>query len=61
MVTVKFIEDFANKVIDDTMVVDGQLASKLIADGVAELVVDQSEAVTRTVLSKKRVSNEYNR
>lgn len=55
MVTVKFIEDFANKVIDDTMVVDGQLASKLIADGVAELVVDQSEAVTRTVLSKKRV------
>lgn len=55
MVTVKFIEDFANKVVDDTMVVDEQLASQLIADGVAELAIDQSEAVTKTVLSKKKV------
>lgn len=56
MVTVKFIEDFANKLIDDTMVVDEQLASQLIKDGVAELDIDQSEAVTKTVLSKKRVN-----
>ena len=56
MVTVKFIEDFANKLVDDTMVVDEQLASQLIKEGVAELDVDQSEAIAKTVLSKKRVN-----
>ena len=54
MVTVKFTEDFANKLIDDEMVVDTQLASQLIAEGVAVLAVDQSEPVTKTVLSKKK-------
>jgi len=56
MVGVKFIEDFANKVVDDRIVVDGQLASQLIAEGVAILDPVQTEAVTATVLSKKRTN-----
>jgi len=56
MVGVKFIEDFANKVVDDRIVCDGQLASQLIAEGVAILDPVQTEAVAATVLSKKRQS-----
>jgi hypothetical protein len=55
MVGVKFIEDFANKVVDDRIVVDGQLASQLIAEGVAILDPVQTEAVAATILSKKKV------
>jgi hypothetical protein len=54
MVGVEFTANFANKVIGDKIVVDGQLASQLIAEGVAILDVDQSAAVTKTILSKKR-------
>ncbi len=55
MIGIKFIEDFANKVVDDRIVVDGQLASQLIAEGVAILDPVQTESVAATVLSKKRV------
>ncbi len=55
MVGIKFIEDFANKVVDDRIVVDGQLASQLIAEGVAILDPVQTEAIAATIPSKKRV------
>lgn len=54
MVGVKFIADFANKVIDDRIVVDEQLASQLISEGVAIIDPVQTEAIAATVLSKKR-------
>lgn len=56
MVGVEFTANFANKVIGDKIVVDGQLASQLIAEGVAILDVDQSGAVAKTILSKKRAN-----
>ncbi len=56
MVGVEFTANFANKVIGDKIVVDGQLASQLIAEGVAILDADQSGAVAKTILSKKRAN-----
>ena len=54
MVTVKFTENFANKLINDEMVVDTQLASQLIVEGVAVLAGDQTGEVAKTVLSKNK-------
>ena len=54
MVAVKFIADFADKVIDDVFICDGQLASQLISEGVAELAEDQTGATAKTIKSKKR-------
>lgn len=54
MVGVEFTANFANKVIGDKIVVDGQLASQLIKEGVAILDANQSGAVAKTILSKKR-------
>jgi hypothetical protein len=54
MVGVEFTANFANKVIGDKIVVDGQLASQLIAEGVAILDASQTAAIAKTILSKKR-------
>ena len=51
MVRIKFIASFANKVIGDKILVDGQLASQLISEGVAVLDPVKSEAAT--ILSNK--------
>jgi hypothetical protein len=53
---VVFTADFANKVIGDKIVVDGMLARQLIDEGVAILDPDQSGAVAKTILSKKRAN-----
>lgn len=54
MVGVEFTANFANKVIGDKIVVDGQLASQLIAEGVAILDVSQAAAIAATILSKRK-------
>lgn len=54
MIGIVFTADFANKVIDDRLVVDEQLASQLLSEGVAIIDPVQTEAVAATVLSKKR-------
>lgn len=54
MIGIEFTTDFANKVIGDKIVVDSQLASQLIAEGVAILDASQAAAIAATVLSKKK-------